>query len=69
MEITPQSISEMLRWPLNLDNEMLNEIILDKCFRELNPRIEFPYYSHIYARILMFLQMMLLLNLACLLKF
>jgi hypothetical protein len=31
-DITPQSISEMLRWPLNLDCEMLNEIILSKFF-------------------------------------
>jgi len=28
----------MLRWPLNLDYEMLNEIILTKCFIELKPQ-------------------------------
>jgi hypothetical protein len=27
----------MLRWPLNPDNEMLDETVLAKCFRELNP--------------------------------
>jgi hypothetical protein len=37
IEITPQSISEMLRWPLNPDSEILNEIVLAKCFRELKP--------------------------------
>jgi len=35
IEITPQSISDMLRWPLNLDSEILNEIVLAKCFIEL----------------------------------
>jgi hypothetical protein len=36
IEINPQSISEMLRWPLNPDSEMLDETVLAKCFRELN---------------------------------
>jgi hypothetical protein len=35
IELTPQSIVEMMRWPLNPDNEALNEFISAKCFREL----------------------------------
>jgi hypothetical protein len=37
IEITSLSISEMLRWSLNPNNETLDEIVLAKCFRELNP--------------------------------
>jgi hypothetical protein len=37
IELIPQSIVEMLRWPLNPDSEILNEIVLAKCFRELKP--------------------------------
>jgi hypothetical protein len=37
IKINPQLISKMLRWPLNPDNEMLDETVLAKCFRELNP--------------------------------
>jgi hypothetical protein len=38
IELTTQSIAEMLRWPLDPDNETLNEFVLDKYFRELNPQ-------------------------------
>jgi hypothetical protein len=37
IEVIPKSITEMLRWPLNLDNEPLNEVVMAKCFRELRP--------------------------------
>jgi hypothetical protein len=36
IEINPQSISKMLRWPLNPYSEMLDETVLAKCFRDLN---------------------------------
>jgi hypothetical protein len=38
IEINPQSIYEMLRWPLNHDIEILNKIVLAKCFKELKPK-------------------------------
>ena len=38
IELIPQSIVEMLRWPLNHNNEALNEFVSAKIFRELNPK-------------------------------
>jgi hypothetical protein len=35
--MTTESIVEMLRWPLDHENEVLNEFVLAKCFRELKP--------------------------------
>jgi hypothetical protein len=34
VELIPESITKML-WPLNLDNELLIEFVMAKCFREL----------------------------------
>jgi hypothetical protein len=35
IELIPESIVEMLRWPLNPDSEPLNEVVMARCFREL----------------------------------
>jgi hypothetical protein len=37
IEVTTESIIEMLRWPLDPESEVLNEFVLAKCFRELKP--------------------------------
>jgi hypothetical protein len=41
IELIPEAITEMLRWPLNPDNEPLNEVVMARCFRELIPEDRF----------------------------
>jgi hypothetical protein len=52
IEINPQSISEMLRWPLNPDSETLDETVLAKCFRGLNSQDRVTLLHLIYGIIL-----------------
>jgi hypothetical protein len=38
IELIPESIVEMLTWPLNPDSELLNEVVMARCFKELKPK-------------------------------
>jgi hypothetical protein len=38
VELNAQTINAMMRWSLNLDSEPLNELMVAKSFRELEPK-------------------------------
>ena len=38
IELTTQTINEMMRWPLNLDRKPLNKLVATKCFREFESK-------------------------------